>query len=110
MFPRTSRHLFDGFARLEPFHPRQPHWYLAFVGVDPAVQSHGIGKALLAPILSSADETGTPCYLETPFSRTHSFYGRQGFVRHGEPNTFIGAPRVVVSFLREPRPAAQARS
>jgi GNAT superfamily N-acetyltransferase len=109
LFPCSSRELFEGFARLEPFHPHDPHWYLAFVGVDPSVQSTGIGRVLLSPVLSIADETGTRCYLETPFPRTHAFYGRQGFVRNGEPNTFVGAPPVVVSFLREPSPAAQAR-
>jgi GNAT superfamily N-acetyltransferase len=102
MFPRTSQSLFAGFAGLEQFHPTDPHWYLAFVGSEPAIQSRGIGRALLAPVLKIADETHTPCYLETPFPRTHEFYERLGFARHAE-HPFIGAPRRVVTFLREPR-------
>ena len=102
MFPRASRGLSDGFAALEPYHPSDPHWYLAFVGIDPAIQSRGIGRILLAPVLKIADQTNTLCYLETPFPRTHAFYEHLGFARHAEPNPFVGAPRVVVSFLREP--------
>jgi GNAT superfamily N-acetyltransferase len=102
MFPRASQGLFDGFAALEHFHPRAPHWYLAFVGIEPAIQGRGIGRVLLTPVLKIADQTNTCCYLETPFPRTHAFYERLGFARHAEPNPFVGAPQVVVSFLRKP--------
>jgi len=102
MFPRASQRLFAGFAALEHFHPSDPHWYLAFVGSEPTIQSRGIGRALLAPVLQTADETQTTCYLETPFPRTHEFYERLGFTRHAE-HPFIGAPRGVVTFLRKPR-------
>jgi GNAT superfamily N-acetyltransferase len=108
MFPRASRGLFDGFAALEHFHPRTPHWYLPFVGIDPGTQSRGIGRILLAPVLKIADQTSTPCYLETPFPRTHAFYERLGFARHAELSPFVGAPQGVVSFLREPAAATQA--
>jgi GNAT superfamily N-acetyltransferase len=102
LFPRASQGLFRGFAALEHCHPGEPHWYLAFVGVEPALQSRGIGQALLAPMLKLADETSTLCYLETPFPRTHAFYARLGFVRHAEHRPFIGAPQGVVTFLRQP--------
>jgi GNAT superfamily N-acetyltransferase len=103
MFPRAAQGLFRGFAALEHYHPGEPHWYLAFVGVDPAMQNRGIGQKLLAPMLQIADETSTLCYLETPFPRTHAFYERLGFVRHAEHHPFIGAPQGVVTFLRRPR-------
>jgi GNAT superfamily N-acetyltransferase len=102
MFPRAAQGLFRGFAALEHAHPAEPHWYLAFVGVDPAMQNRGIGQQLLAPVLKIADETSTLCYLETPFPRTHAFYERLGFVRHAE-HPFIGAPQGVVTFLRQLR-------
>ena len=66
---------------MEQFHPADPHWYLAFVGVEPTIQSHGIGRTLLAPVLKLADQTETLCYLETPFPRTHEFYERLGAKR-----------------------------
>jgi len=102
MFPRASRHLFDGFAALEQFHPSDPHWYLAFVGIAPAIQGRGVGRALLAPVLKIADDTSAFCYLETPFPRTHEFYERLRFVRHSEHSPFVGARQSVVTFLRKP--------
>jgi GNAT superfamily N-acetyltransferase len=101
LFPRASSGLFAGFAAMEQFHPADPHWYLAFVGVEPTIQSHGIGRTLLAPVLEIADLTKTLCYLETPFPRTHKFYERLGFVRHSELNPW-GAPQGAVAFVREP--------
>lgn len=102
MFPQESRQLFAGFAALDEFHPSDPHWYLAFVGIDPSIQSRGVGRALLAPVLKIADNSRTYCYLETPFPRTHAFYERLGFKRHGEHNPFVGAPQGVVTFLWKP--------
>lgn len=110
MFPRSSQALFGGFAALEEFHPSDPHWYLAFVGIEPTIQSRGFGGALLAPVLKIADQTNTLCYLETPFPRTHEFYERLGFIRCAERNPFVGAPRGVVTFLRQPSSTIQERS
>jgi GNAT superfamily N-acetyltransferase len=56
-----------------------PHWILWLVAVDPDRQGQGIGTSLLRPMLARADETGTPCYLETLDGRTVSLYGRLGF-------------------------------
>lgn len=106
-YPRGTKQLLRGFARLEKHHPAEPHWYLAFVGVDPSVQSSGIGAQLLAPVLATADETAATCYLETPFPRTHPFYQRLGFQRAEELHVFEDAPSVV-SFVRRPANAGGA--
>lgn len=103
MFPLTSGPLFDGFAALEARHPVQPHWYLAFVGIEPTFQGGGLGRELLVPVLNVADETTTSCYLETPFPRTHAFYQRLGFELQAECDTFAGAPQGVTTFLRPPQ-------
>ena len=55
MFPDTAGPLFAGFAALESLHPEAPRWYLAFVGIEPWHQGHGIGRQLLAPVLNVAD-------------------------------------------------------
>jgi ribosomal protein S18 acetylase RimI-like enzyme len=94
---------------MEQFHPPDPHWYLAFVGIEPAFQSRGVGEALLAPALAIADQTRALCYLETPFPRTHAFYERLGFVRYAEQNPFVGAPQGAVTFLRKPVPSQGVR-
>ena len=102
MFPNSANALFEGFAQLETLHPKAPHWYLAFVGVEPALQGHGVGRQLLAPVLNIADETATLCYLETPFPGTHPFYEQLGFTRRAEHHTFAGTRLGVVSFARTP--------
>ena len=103
LYPRATRQLLRGFSRLERHHPPQPHWYLAFVGVEPELQDSGIGAQLLRPVLTIADETDALCYLETPFPRTHPFYARLGFERAEELRVFDEAPPVV-TFVRRPRP------
>jgi GNAT superfamily N-acetyltransferase len=103
LFPASFATMMDGFAALEGLHPADPHWYLAFVGIEPMVQGRGVGEVLLRPVLHAADVTTTLCYLETPFPRTHRFYERLGFSRSAEHHTFAGAPQGVVAFLRPPQ-------
>lgn len=56
-----------------------PHWYVMVIGVAPAFQGQGYGRALLQPILDRAETDGVPCYLETTQPRNVSFYERLGF-------------------------------
>ena len=101
LYPTGLQPLLDGFAALAAHHPVEAHWYLAFVGVDPNAQGHGIGRRLLQPVLKKADQAGVPCYLETPFPETHSFYRSLGFVFQHELRAFGPAPPIS-SFLRSP--------
>jgi ribosomal protein S18 acetylase RimI-like enzyme len=67
---------------IEPFHKAampEPHWYAMVVGVAPAFQGQGLGRALLQPILDRADADAIPCYLETTQPRNVTFYQRLGF-------------------------------
>jgi GNAT superfamily N-acetyltransferase len=64
---------------LVALHPHDPHEYLWFLGVVPAAQGHGIGSALLAPVLERADRAGVPAYLEATSSRNRALYERHGF-------------------------------
>jgi GNAT superfamily N-acetyltransferase len=56
-----------------------PHWYVMVVGVAPAFQGQGYGRALLQPMLDRAEIEGLPCYLETTQPKNVSFYQRLGF-------------------------------
>jgi GNAT superfamily N-acetyltransferase len=67
------------FEMLGRHHPQEPHWYLAFMGVDPARQNQGIGSALLAAVLARADAEGTPAYLEASSPVNVRLYERHGF-------------------------------
>jgi ribosomal protein S18 acetylase RimI-like enzyme len=69
---------------IERHHPREVHWYLLAVGVVPGRRGQGLGSALLRPVLTAADATGLPAYLETPTPENLSFYRRLGFVVAGE--------------------------
>jgi GNAT superfamily N-acetyltransferase len=46
------------------YHPSEPHWYLPLMGVDPAAQGQGFGRALLEHGLGQCDRDGTVAYLE----------------------------------------------
>ncbi len=67
-------------AAMDAAHPTEPHEYLWFLGVAPAVQGRGIGSRLLAPVLERADRNGHPAYLEATSPRSRDLYARHGFV------------------------------
>jgi GNAT superfamily N-acetyltransferase len=76
-------------------HPReQPHWYLAFIGVDPARQGHGVGAALLRSRLRRCDEEGLPAYLESSKLENVPIYQHFGFHVTGTMGLPEGAPAV----------------
>jgi GNAT superfamily N-acetyltransferase len=93
----------DTLAALEQMdaaHPRYPHWYLPWFGVEARVQGSGLGGTLMVDCLSTVDETGLPAYLETPNPRTISFYERFGFRVTGSTQT-ADCP-LITFMLREP--------
>jgi GNAT superfamily N-acetyltransferase len=89
LFPRAAPQVWAAFATLGEKHPSDPHWYLAFVGINPSEQRHGLGRKLLAPVLEQADHNGQLCYLETPFPDTRAFYRK---LRFNEPPSFGQSP------------------
>lgn len=73
---------FSTISFAEEFHKQdapRPHWYTMVLGVDPAFQGQGYGKALLAPVLEKAKGDGVPVYLETAQPANVSFYEKIGF-------------------------------
>jgi GNAT superfamily N-acetyltransferase len=61
-------------------HPREPHWYLLYVGAVPAAQGTGVGTALLEAMLAECDERGDAAYLEATTEQSRKLYARHGFV------------------------------
>lgn len=88
--------------RVERAHPREPHLYLAVLGVEPARQGQGLGSALLRPGLALADEERWPAFLETVTPRNLDFYGRHGFAVIDELALPGGGPPVW-QMWREPQ-------
>src|SRR5262245_25486058 len=69
-----------------------PHWYLPFIGVDPARQGLGLGSLLLRAGLSRVDQDGVECDLITMQPRTLPLYQRHGFEIAVEGNLPDGGP------------------
>lgn len=82
-------------------HPAEPHWYLPFIGVDPARQGAGYGSELMKHALERCDADRIPAYLENSNPKNTPFYERFGF----EPLGVIKAGTVpdIVPMLRKPR-------
>ncbi|HEY5941816.1 MAG TPA: GNAT family N-acetyltransferase [Solirubrobacterales bacterium] len=78
IWPRGGR-VARGLLGIESRHPREPHLYLAVVGVRPEGQGRGLGTALLRPGLAEADRLGLPAYLESSSIRNVPLYERHGF-------------------------------
>jgi GNAT superfamily N-acetyltransferase len=86
--------------QMDAAHPRYPHWYLPWFGVEARAQGSGLGGTLMLDCLRAVDETGLPAYLETPNPRTISFYERRGFRVTGSTDT-PDCP-VITFMLRDP--------
>ena len=86
---RTGWSMVSGGARMrrgialmritEARHPKEPHWYLAVLGTDPAHQGHGVGSALVRHVVEATANTETPAYLETETEANVAYYDRLGF-------------------------------
>lgn len=105
LFPRAAPHVWAGFDTLGAHHPNDPHWYLAFIGIEPGIQRRGLGRQLLEPVLQRADRESRLCYLETPFPETRSFYRRLRFDDCAELHPVAGAP-TIWTMTRQPKETA----
>ena len=65
--------------RVSELHPREPHWYLFAIGVDPAMQGKGIGSSLLRGVLERCDAEKSAAYLEASTETNARLYERHGF-------------------------------
>jgi len=98
--PRRQE-VFSLFAAMERSHPKEAHWYLPLIGVEPAAQGRGIGSALLEATLSECDRAGLPAYLEATSPRNVPLYERHGFRRL--PCIQVGTCPPITPMRRIPR-------
>ena len=91
-FKRHLPRVLKALTVLEGKHPREPHYYLAFIGVDPGWQSRGLGGAVLTPVLERCDAEGMPAFLEASTPRNRALYERHGFAVMEEFTLGRGAP------------------
>jgi ribosomal protein S18 acetylase RimI-like enzyme len=96
--------MFSVLEQMEAGHPKYPHWYLPWLGVDASRQGSGFGGTLLSQCLEHVDTSGLPSFLETPNPRTIPFYERHGFEVTGRAQS--GSCPPVTLMLRPAQPAA----
>jgi GNAT superfamily N-acetyltransferase len=82
-------------------HPREPHWYLYVIGVDPSRQGSGVAGPLLRTRLRRSDEGGQPAYLESSKPANVPLYEHFGFQVTGTP-TLPGSAPVITAMWRSP--------
>jgi GNAT superfamily N-acetyltransferase len=99
--PSKHDDTFSVLGQMDEAHPRFPHWYLPWFGVDPALQGRGLGGELMQQCLQIVDEDHLPAYLETPSPRSIPFYERHGFEPTGQAQA--GACPPVAFMLRVAR-------
>ena len=89
------------FEKMDQSHPREPHWYLPQIGVEPNAQGKGLGAELMRHALARCDQERALAYLEASKPQNIPFYRRHGFEVIGEIR--IGAAPPVTPMLRRPR-------
>ncbi len=66
-------------SRIKSFYPREPIYYLWFIGVHPDHQHQGVGSRLLEQLINKSSALKRPIYLETSMSENIEFYEKFGF-------------------------------
>lgn len=89
------------FAAMERKAPREPHYYLAILGVAPEHQGRGLGVRAIQPVLDACDRDRTLAWLESANPKNHAFYRRVGF-EAADAVAFPGGPTLTF-FARAPR-------
>ncbi|WP_149194064.1 GNAT family N-acetyltransferase [Luteimonas suaedae] len=97
----VQKDLFAVLEQMARYHPKEPHWFLPFIGVDPLRQGKGCGAALMQHALVPCDRDGTPAYLESSNPANIPLYERYGFELLGSIQ--VGTSPPIFPMLREPR-------
>ena len=99
--PEHMDDLLATFEKMEKSHPREAHWYLPQIGVEPNAQGKGIGAALMRHALARCDEERSLAYLEASKTQNIPFYQHHGFEVIGQIQ--VGSAPLVTPMLRKPR-------
>jgi GNAT superfamily N-acetyltransferase len=102
LLPARAALVHEAFECFETAHPHaEEHFYLSFLGTDPAHRGRGIGMQLLRETLVRVDEAHQPAYLESTNPVNLDRYESVGFQRFGEFRLPAGGP--VVTTMWRPR-------
>ena len=89
------------FGEMAAHRPRNPHWYLSTIGVEPHLHRRGLGSMLLTETLRLCDQEHRPAYLESSNSANIPFYRRHGFEALGVIR--VGRSPPMVPMMRDAR-------
>ena len=99
--PEHLDDLLATFEKMDQAHPKEAHWYLPMIGVDPKAQGQGLGAQLMRYSIARCDQDGALAYLETANPRNIALYERFGF--EVTKQFQMGAAPRMTSMLRRPR-------
>jgi GNAT superfamily N-acetyltransferase len=88
-------------------YPREPHWVIDQLAVDPPRQGEGIGAGLVRFALERARADGLPVFLETARARNVGYYARFGFEVVSDGDAPGGGPHIW--FMRRAADGAASR-
>ena len=66
--------LFEVYEEMSRGHPKEPHWFLPLIAIDPFLRGKGFGAALMEYGLAACDRDGAPAYLDSTHRRNIPFY------------------------------------
>lgn len=92
--------LFALFDAMAGYHPREAHWHLTLLGVEPRRQGLGYGSALLDRALAKCDAERTLAYLESTNIKNIPLYLRHGFEVLGTIQ--VGTSPPITPMIRKP--------
>lgn len=78
-FGRHPLRTLRGVEAIESNHPKKPHWYLEYIGVERAAHGRGTGSELLRAMLERCDSEGSAAFLNAGSPRSRDLYARHGF-------------------------------
>ena len=101
MAPERLNEVFELVEKIGEHQPKEAHWYLPYIAVDPVHQGQGLGSKLMKHALRMCDETQTLAYLESSNPKNMSLYERHGFETLARIQTKSSPP--VHPMIRRPR-------
>lgn len=71
-------------SKIKKLQPKEPMYYIWFIGVDPEHQSSGIGSKLLNEVIDDSKQKKRALYLETSTLKNIPWYKKFGFDVYNE--------------------------
>lgn len=71
-------------SKIKSLQPKEPMYYLWFIGVDPKCQQTGAGTKLLHEVIEDSKQKERPIFLETSTLKNLPWYKRFGFNTYNE--------------------------